>query len=211
MELAARHASEPPPVGIELIFTVAEEDGLRGAKALDIDSSALAVRLRDRPREPDRRGDRRRTHLPAADRRLRGRRGARRDQPRGRPQRDRRRRRRGRGDGAGAPRRGDHRQRRDHRGRDGVEHRRRALPDPRRGAQHRPRSRRGDGRLDGRRLHLGRERARLRRRRAGDRDVPRLPHRLGLGAGAAGDRGAASAAGTSRAGPPPGEAATPTR
>jgi tripeptide aminopeptidase len=38
MELAARHASEQPPIGIELIFTVAEEDGLRGAKALDIDS-----------------------------------------------------------------------------------------------------------------------------------------------------------------------------
>jgi tripeptide aminopeptidase len=36
MELAARHAAEPPPVGIELIFTVAEEDGLRGAKALEI-------------------------------------------------------------------------------------------------------------------------------------------------------------------------------
>ena len=38
MELAARHASEQPPVGIELVFTVAEEDGLRGAKALEIDS-----------------------------------------------------------------------------------------------------------------------------------------------------------------------------
>jgi tripeptide aminopeptidase len=37
-ELAARHASEPPPVGIELLFTVAEEDGLRGAKAFDLDS-----------------------------------------------------------------------------------------------------------------------------------------------------------------------------
>jgi tripeptide aminopeptidase len=36
LELAARHASEAPPIGIELIFTVAEEDGLRGAKALDI-------------------------------------------------------------------------------------------------------------------------------------------------------------------------------
>jgi tripeptide aminopeptidase len=35
-ELAAR-ASEgaPPPVGLELVFTVAEEDGLRGAKELD--------------------------------------------------------------------------------------------------------------------------------------------------------------------------------
>ncbi len=38
MELAARHASEQPPVGIELVFTVAEEDGLRGATALEIDS-----------------------------------------------------------------------------------------------------------------------------------------------------------------------------
>src|SRR5918996_2193861 len=38
MELAARHASEPPPIGLELVFTVAEEDGLRGAKAIDIDS-----------------------------------------------------------------------------------------------------------------------------------------------------------------------------
>ena len=36
LELAARHAEQPPPVGLELVFTVAEEDGLRGAKALDI-------------------------------------------------------------------------------------------------------------------------------------------------------------------------------
>jgi tripeptide aminopeptidase len=36
IELAARHASEPPPVGVELIFTVAEEEGLRGARALDV-------------------------------------------------------------------------------------------------------------------------------------------------------------------------------
>jgi tripeptide aminopeptidase len=35
MELAARHAEEPPPVGIELLLTVAEEQGLRGAKAFD--------------------------------------------------------------------------------------------------------------------------------------------------------------------------------
>ncbi len=35
MELVARHASEPPPVGIELLLTVAEEQGLRGAKAFD--------------------------------------------------------------------------------------------------------------------------------------------------------------------------------
>jgi tripeptide aminopeptidase len=36
MELAARHVADPAPVGLELIFTVAEEDGLRGAKELDI-------------------------------------------------------------------------------------------------------------------------------------------------------------------------------
>jgi len=35
IELAARHAEEPPPVGIELLFTVAEEQGLRGAAAFD--------------------------------------------------------------------------------------------------------------------------------------------------------------------------------
>lgn len=35
MELVARYASEPPPVGIELLLTVAEEQGLRGAKAFD--------------------------------------------------------------------------------------------------------------------------------------------------------------------------------
>jgi tripeptide aminopeptidase len=39
MELVARHAEEPPPVGIELLLTVAEEQGLRGAKAFD--TSAL--------------------------------------------------------------------------------------------------------------------------------------------------------------------------
>ncbi len=36
LELAARHAGDPAPVGLELVFTVAEEDGLRGAKELDI-------------------------------------------------------------------------------------------------------------------------------------------------------------------------------
>ncbi|HSS05362.1 MAG TPA: M20/M25/M40 family metallo-hydrolase [Solirubrobacterales bacterium] len=35
MELVARHASALPPVGIELLLTVAEEQGLRGAKAFD--------------------------------------------------------------------------------------------------------------------------------------------------------------------------------
>jgi tripeptide aminopeptidase len=36
IELVARHATEPPPVGIELLLTVAEEQGLRGAKVFDV-------------------------------------------------------------------------------------------------------------------------------------------------------------------------------
>jgi tripeptide aminopeptidase len=36
--LAARHVADPLPIGLELVFTVAEEDGLRGAKELDISS-----------------------------------------------------------------------------------------------------------------------------------------------------------------------------
>ena len=35
IELANRHSGSPPPVGIELLFTVAEEQGLRGAAAFD--------------------------------------------------------------------------------------------------------------------------------------------------------------------------------
>jgi tripeptide aminopeptidase len=38
VEMAARAAAMTPPVGIELVFTVAEEDGLRGAKELDLGS-----------------------------------------------------------------------------------------------------------------------------------------------------------------------------
>ncbi len=38
VELAARHASAPAAAGLELVFTVAEEDGLRGAKELDLGS-----------------------------------------------------------------------------------------------------------------------------------------------------------------------------
>src|SRR3954453_5350500 len=35
-ELAARQAAGTPSAGLELVFTVAEEDGLRGAKELDV-------------------------------------------------------------------------------------------------------------------------------------------------------------------------------
>jgi tripeptide aminopeptidase len=38
MELGARLAAEPGPVGLEMVFTVAEEQGLRGAAALDVDT-----------------------------------------------------------------------------------------------------------------------------------------------------------------------------
>jgi tripeptide aminopeptidase len=41
VELAARHLTDPAPLGLELVFTVAEEDGLRGARELDI--SALGA------------------------------------------------------------------------------------------------------------------------------------------------------------------------
>ncbi len=36
VELAARHAGAPAPTGLELVFTVAEEEGLRGAKELEL-------------------------------------------------------------------------------------------------------------------------------------------------------------------------------
>jgi tripeptide aminopeptidase len=35
VELAGGYVRRPPPIGVELVFTVAEEDGLRGAKQLD--------------------------------------------------------------------------------------------------------------------------------------------------------------------------------
>jgi tripeptide aminopeptidase len=38
MELAARHATDPAAVGLELVFTTAEEDGLRGAKEVDLEA-----------------------------------------------------------------------------------------------------------------------------------------------------------------------------
>src|SRR6476620_1332501 len=42
MELAIRHLADPAPLGLELVFTVAEEDGLRGAKELEISSLRAA-------------------------------------------------------------------------------------------------------------------------------------------------------------------------
>jgi tripeptide aminopeptidase len=45
IELAARHRNEPPPVGIELLFTVAEEQGLRGAAAFDFSKLRSSMAL----------------------------------------------------------------------------------------------------------------------------------------------------------------------
>ena len=46
----ARARWKPPPVGIELLLTVAEEQGLRGAKAFEHREAARPDRLRARPR-----------------------------------------------------------------------------------------------------------------------------------------------------------------
>ena len=52
VELAARHSAGPAArSGSSSLFTVAEEDGLRGAKAFDISRAAAAGRLRARPRD----------------------------------------------------------------------------------------------------------------------------------------------------------------
>ena len=140
MELVARHVERPPPVGIELVLTVAEEQGLRGAKAFDASQLRSRARLRPRPRRRGRRGDRHDADPAEDPRRLHRGRGARRDPARGRQQRDRRRRGGDRADGAGPARRGDDRQRRPDRGRHLGQRRPRPLRDPRRGAQPRRRA-----------------------------------------------------------------------
>ena len=198
MELAARHIARPgaPGAGAGIHGRRGgRAAGRQGARHLDAPG---AVWLRPRPRHADRRADRRGADLQAADRRVHRPRGSRRDQPGGRPQRDRRCSGRCGGDEAGAPRRGDHRERRDHRGRHGLQRRCGALPDPRRGAERRRRASRGDDRGDGGCLHLGGRRAGLRRRCTCDRDVPRLPARRQVGAGQ--DRLGGAAADGARAG-----------
>ena len=66
MELVARAAAEPPPVGIELVFTVAEEQGLRGAKAFDASSLRSECGFVLDHADAGRRGDRRHAD-PAED------------------------------------------------------------------------------------------------------------------------------------------------
>ena len=107
MELVRRGVETTPAVGIELLLTVAEEQGLRGAKAFDIGEAARADRLRPRPRRAGRRGDHRDADPAEDPRRLPRGRGARRGAARGRLERDRGRRGGDRADGAsGASTRG---------------------------------------------------------------------------------------------------------
>ncbi len=123
VELAAKYAHGPPPVGLEILFTVAEEDGLRGAKEVDPAIASLAVRLRARSREPDRRGDHRGPHLQTAGGGLPGHGGPLRHSPRGWAQRDRGGGRGNRRHEAGAPEPGDDRKRGRDLRRHGVERR----------------------------------------------------------------------------------------
>ena len=137
LELARRFTGGggPPPVGIELLFTVCEEVSLRGSREFDVSQLQSALRLRVRSRHADRRG-RRRLPDPLPDHR----RAARPRRPRRRAARDRPQRGGGRGpgdrrDAARPPRRRDDRQRRHDRGRHGDQRRPRALPGRGRGAQ----------------------------------------------------------------------------
>ena len=147
IELAARHASRPaagrPRAGVHR-RRGGRAAGSEGARRL---VAALAIRLRPRPRDPDRRGDHRGADVQPARRRIRGHGGA-----RGHPPED------GRSAIAaaaaaiaamelGPARRGDDGERRRDRGRHGVERRRRELPDRGGGAEpRRAEGRRGDRR-----------------------------------------------------------------
>ena len=57
VELAARCAARPRARGVELVLTVAEEEGLRGAQGARSRRFESTVRVRARPRVADRRGD----------------------------------------------------------------------------------------------------------------------------------------------------------
>ena len=102
LELARRCSVEGSPVGVELLFTVSEENALAGAKAFDVERPAVGVRLRLRPRDPDRRGHHRVADLLPHRRRLPRPRRPRRHPPRGRALGDPRRRPRDRRDAARA-------------------------------------------------------------------------------------------------------------
>ena len=186
----------PPPVGIELVFTVAEEDGLRGAKALDARALRSPFGFVLDHATPDRRGDHRRARPTSGwspssrgSRRTPGsapRTGAARSPP---PRRRSRAMELGRLDeettaNVGVIEGGS--------ASNVVAGHCRIEGEAR--SSTRPRAERG-GRRDGRRLHLGGQRARLRRRRRRRRDVPRLPDSSRLAAAGDGRGRRSSAAG----------------
>ena len=117
LEVARRCAVEGSPVGLELLFTVSEENALAGAKAFDVEDARQRVGLRLRPRLADRRDHRRRTDVLPLRGRVSRHAGARRHPSRGRPQRGVGRRARDLRDAPRPHRRGDDRERRLDRGR----------------------------------------------------------------------------------------------
>ena len=175
LELAARHAERPAALGLELVFTVAEEDGLRGAKELDLESlrspfgfvldhaspvgeivtaaptyKRLAAEFEGIEAHSGIRPEDGRSAIQAAAAAISAMKLGRLDDETTA--------------NVGVIAR-----------RDRLQRRARPLPRRRRGAEPRRRASQRHRRRHGGRVHLGGQRARLRRRRPGDRDVPRLP------------------------------------
>ena len=92
LEVARRCSVEGSPVGLELLFTIGEEDALRGRQGVRRLAAAVRLRLRVRPRDADRRGGHRVADLLPPRRRVPRPGRPRRHPPRGRPQRHPRRR-----------------------------------------------------------------------------------------------------------------------
>ena len=192
LELARRCSVEGSPVGLELLFTVSEENALAGRQGVRRERPAVRLRLRLRPRDPDRRGRHGVADLLPHRRRLPRPRRPRRHPPRGRPLGDPRRRARDRRDAARADRRADDRQRRLDPGRRRLhQHRPGALPAAGRDPLARPRAGRGRGGEPRRRHPRRRRPRRVRRRRHLRAAVRRLPRQARRARGA-GRRGGAA-------------------
>ena len=212
LELARRCSVEGSPVGVELLFTVSEENALAGRQGVRRERPAVRLRLRLRSRDADRRDrDGVADLLPRRGRLPRPRR-ARRHPPRGRALGDPRRRARDRRDAARAHRRTDDGQRRlDPRWRSVHQHRPRALPAAGRDALAR-RGAGGGGRREPRRRHPRRRRpCGVRRRRHLGAAVRRLPHPSRARPSCRSPRRRCARAATSRGGSSPAAARTPTR
>ena len=172
---------------------------------------ALRVRLRVRPRDPDRRGRRRLADLLPPRGRLPRQGRARRHPPRGRPQRGAGRRAGDRRDAARPHRRPDDRQRRLGPRRHRLDERRaRALPRARRGALARRRAGRGRRGEDGRRPARRRRPGGVRRRRRVREALHRLQGAPAAPPSSPPPRRRCARAATSRGGSRPAEGRTPT-